>query len=86
MKDPISYAQELKGDDLFLADITVKAKNCKVIDQGQKKPEILENFDHPFGDPCYRYSENAENEFFANVDLAFAMLVYFYSKGRELPD
>ena len=49
------------------------------------KERICE-YDPLVGDVCYRFSNDAENNFFKNTELCFSLLVYLYAKGKDLPD
>ena len=46
----------------------------------------LNEYDPTVGDVCYRFSLDAIRRFFDNPGLCYALLAYFWAKGKELPD
>ncbi len=46
----------------------------------------LSEYDPTIGDVCYRYSLDSMRRFFERPELCYALLAYFWAKGKELPD
>ncbi len=46
----------------------------------------MKDYDPTIGDVCYRFSLDALNRFFDKPELCYSLFVYFWAKGKELPD
>ena len=77
--------QELLGNPNFLRDLPAKCKKAMVKDH-IKDDARLSEYDPTIGDVCYRFSLEALNRFFDKPELCYSLMVYFWAKGRELPD
>ncbi len=85
-KNFVSFALERCPKLPLLKALATKCKQSMVKDHIKDDKERARKYQPIIGDVCYRFSLEAETNFFNEPELCYAMLWYFHFRGREMPD